>query len=57
MRISKNEIPFRKGCKPQLIDEVFEISTISTKKPKYIIKNFEKEGILRNLHEKELRKC
>ena len=28
---SKNDIPFRKRCKPQFTDEVFEISAISTK--------------------------
>ena len=32
VRISKNDIPFRKGYKPQFTDEIFEISAISTKK-------------------------
>ena len=36
MRISKNDIPFQKGYKPQLTDEVFEISAKSTKKTSYI---------------------
>ena len=31
VRISKNDIPFRKGYKPQFTDEIFEISAISTK--------------------------
>ena len=29
--ISNNDIPFRKGYKPQFTDEIFEISAISTK--------------------------
>ena len=33
MRISKKDIPFRKGYKPQHTDEIFEFSAISTKKP------------------------
>ena len=31
VRISKNDIPFRKGYKPQFTDKVFEISAISKK--------------------------
>ena len=31
VRISKNDIPFRKGYKPQFTDEIFEISAVSTK--------------------------
>ena len=55
VRISKNDIPFKKGYKPQFTDE---ISAISTKKPPtYIIKDLEKEEILGKLYEKELRKC
>ena len=58
MRISKNDIPFRKGYKPQITDEIFEISAVSTKKPPtYIIKDLEKEEILGKFYEKELRKC
>ena len=57
IRISKNDIPFRKGYKPQFTDEVFEISVISTKKPPtYIIKDLKKEEILRKFYEQELRK-
>ena len=58
VRISKNDIPFRKGYKPQLTDEIFEISAVSTKKPPtYIIKDLDKEEILGKFYEKELRKC
>ena len=58
VRISKNDIPFRKGYKPQFTDEIFEISAISTKKPSiYIIKDLKKEEIPGEFYEKELRKC
>ena len=58
VRISKNDIPFRKGYKPQFTDEIFEISAVSTKKPPtYIIKDLEKEEILGKFYEIELRKC
>ena len=58
VRISKNNIPFRKGYKPQFTDEIFEISAVSTKKPPtYIIKDLDKEEILGKFYEKELRKC
>ena len=58
VKISKNDIPFRKGYKPQFSDEIFEISAISTKKPPtYIMKDLEKEEILGKFYEKELRKC
>ena len=58
VRISKNDIPFRKGYKPQFTDEIFEISAVSTKKPPtYIIKDLDKEEILGKFYEKELRKC
>ena len=58
VRISKNDIPFRKGYKPQFTDEIFEISAVSTKKPPTnIIKDLDKDEILGNFYEKELRKC
>ena len=58
VRISKNDIPFRKGYKPQFTDEIFKISAISTKKPPtYIIKDLDKGEILGKFDEKELRKC
>ena len=47
VRISKNDIPFRKGYKPQFTDEIFKFSAVSTKKPPtYIIKDLDKEEIL-----------
>ena len=43
MRVSKKNIPFRKGYKPQFTDETFELSSTSTKKPAtYIIKDLKK---------------
>ena len=58
VRISKNDIPFQKGYKPQFTDEIFEISVISTKKPPtYIIKDLQKEEILGKIYEKVLRNC
>ena len=56
MRVSKNDIPFRKGYKPQFPDEIFEISAISTKKPPlYILKDLNKEEILGKFYEKKLK--
>ena len=55
VRISKNDIPFRKGYKPQFTDKIFEIST--KKPPSYIIKDLEKEETLGKFYEKELKKC
>ena len=58
VRISKIDIPFRKGYEPQFTNEIFEISAVSTKKPPtYIIKDLDKEEILGKFYEKELRKC
>ena len=58
VRTSNKDIPFRKRYKPQFIDEVFEISAKSTKKPPtYIIKYLDKEKFLGKFYEKELRKC
>ena len=37
VRISKNNIPFRKGYKPQHTNEVFEIEAISTKNHQHIL--------------------
>ena len=40
MRISKYDLPFRKGYKPQFTREVFELVTIATRKPPtYTIKD------------------
>ena len=33
MRISKYDLPFRKGYQPQFTREVFEIVSIATRKP------------------------
>ena len=58
VRISQEDIRFRKRYKPQFTDEIFEISTISTKKRStQIIKYLDKEEILGKLNEKDLRKC
>ena len=58
MRVSQEDIRFRKRYKPQFTDEIFEISTISTKKRStQIIKYLDKEEILGKLNEKDLRKC
>ena len=58
VRISKNDIRFRKGYKPQLTDEIFKILEKSTiKPPTYIIKDLEKEEIMGKFYEKELEKC
>ena len=46
MRISKFELPFRKGYKPQFTSEVFETVAIATKKPPtYTIKDEQDEII------------
>ena len=54
VRISKYDLPFRKGYKPQFTEETFEIVTIATKKPPtYTIKD--KQEVLRGkFYEKEL---
>ena len=55
VRISKYDLPFRKGCKPQFTKEVFEIVAISSKKPPtYIIKDEQDETIRGKFHQKEL---
>ena len=49
---------FRSGKDTGHSLQIFEISAISTKKPRtYIIKDLEKEEILGKFYEKELRKC
>ena len=58
VKISKKDISFRKGYKPQFTDEIFEILANCTKKsPTYIIKDLDKEEVLGKFYEKELRKC
>ena len=55
MRISKYELPFRKGYKPQFTREVFEIVAIPTRKPpRYTIKEEQGEVIQGKFYRKEL---
>ena len=55
VRISKYDIPFRKGYKPQFTQEIFEIVAIATKKPPtYTIKDEQQEVIRGKFYEKEV---
>ena len=55
VRISKYNLPFRKGYKPQFTQEIFEIVTIATKKPPtYTIKDEQEEFLRGKFYEKEL---
>ena len=55
VRISKYDLPFRKGYKPQFTREVFEIVAIATRKPPtYTIKDEQGEVIQSKFYEKEL---
>ena len=55
VRISKYDLPFRKGCKPQLTREVFEIVANATRKPPtYTIKHEQDEIIRGKFYQKEL---
>ena len=55
VRISKYDLPLRKGYKPQSTQEIFEIVTIATKKrPTYTIKDEQDEVIRGKFYEKEL---
>ena len=55
VRISKNDLPFHKGYKPQFTREVFEIVAIATRKPPtYTIKDEQDEVIRGKLYQKEL---
>ena len=57
MRISKYDLPFRKGYKPHFTREVFEIVAIATRKPPtYTIKDEQEEIIQGNFCQKELNK-
>ena len=54
-RISKYDLPFRKGYKPQFTQEVFEIVAISSRKPPtYTIKDEQDENIRGKFYQKEL---
>ena len=55
VRISKYDLPFRKGYKPQFTREVFEIVAIATRKPPtYTIKDEQDEIIQGKFYQKEL---
>ena len=55
VRISKYDLPFCKGYKPQFAREVSEIVAIATKRPPtYTIKDEQDEIIQGNFYQKEL---
>ena len=55
VRISKSDLPFRKGYKPQFIKEVFQIVAICSRKPPiYTIKDEQDEIIRCIFYQKEL---
>ena len=55
VRISKYDLPFRQGYKPQFTREVFEIVAIATRKPPtYTIKDQQGEIIQGKFYQKEL---
>ena len=55
VRISKYDLPFRKGYKPQFTSKVFEIVAIATKKqPTYTTKDEQGEVIQGKFYQKEL---
>ena len=55
VRISKLDLPFRKGYKPQFTSEVFQIVAIASKKPPtYTIKDEQDEIIRGKFYQKEL---
>ena len=54
VRISKYDLPFKKGDKPQFTKDVFEIVAISSRKPPtYTIKDEHDEVIRGKFHQKE----
>ena len=55
VRISKSDLPFRKGYKPQFTRKVFEIVAIARRKPPtYTIKDEQDEIIRGKFYQKEL---
>ena len=55
VRISKYDLPFTKGYKPQFGKEVFENVSISSRKPPTYTINYEQDQIIRGrFHQKEL---
>ena len=57
VRISKQDIPFRKGYKPQFTNEIFQIvKVLSSNPPTYNIKGQDGDVILGKFYEQELTK-
>ena len=57
VRISKYDLPFRKGYKPQFTREVFDIVAVATRKaPTYTIKDEQGELIQGKFYQKKLNK-
>ena len=55
VRISKYDLPFRKGYKPKFTKEVFEIVAFSSKKPRtYTIEDEQDEIICDKFYQKKL---
>ena len=55
VRISKYDLPFRRGNKPQFTKEVFEIVAISSRRPPTYTIKYEQDEILRGkFYQKEL---
>ena len=53
--ISKYDLPFRKGCKPQFTQEFFEIVALSSRKPPTYTRKDEQDEIIRGkFYQKEL---
>ena len=53
--ISRYDLPFRKGFKPQFKEEVFEIVPMTSRKPPtYTIKDEQEEIIRAKFHQKEM---
>ena len=58
VRISKHDVPFRKGYNSQFTSEIFEIVKIATYKlPTYNLKGEQSDEILGKFYEQELSKC
>ena len=53
VRISKYNLPFRKGYKPQFTREVFEIVAFATRKATYTIKDEQGEATQGKFYQKE----
>ena len=58
VRISKKDIPFRKGYKSQFTNEIFKIVKVATfKPPTYNLCGEQGDEILGKFYEQELSKC